>query len=55
MTTVSRRDDIEALAYVLIELLVGELPWTGATSAKVCYIYTQIRIFSYFYVSSLGL
>lgn len=23
----SRRDDIEALAYVLIYLVVGELPW----------------------------
>mmetsp|Transcript_34730 Transcript_34730/g.40931 ORF Transcript_34730/g.40931 Transcript_34730/m.40931 type:complete len:474 (+) Transcript_34730:78-1499(+) len=32
--TMSRRDDLEALAYVLVELLVGTLPWGDASSEK---------------------
>jgi serine/threonine protein kinase len=31
---VSRRDDLESLAYLLIELLVGQLPWADAKSEK---------------------
>ncbi len=33
---VARKDDLEALGYVLLYLVLGDLPWASATDAKQC-------------------
>ncbi len=32
----ARKDDLEALGYVLLYLILGDLPWTSAADAKQC-------------------
>lgn len=33
----SRKDDLQALSFVLMKLLVGSLPWENSSSAQQCY------------------
>merc|ERR1712137_813930 len=39
----SRRDDLEALGYVLFQLLLGKLPWTGLAARTIDEKYKKIH------------